>query len=83
MNAAAAIRGARRGERRVLRLQRRLWFAQMAVWPTAVLLATLVSVTAWVVWRRKSREQRSAAAAVDAAPVSPPQATDQDPVPGT
>jgi hypothetical protein len=42
-----------RAERKVLRLQRRLWFAQLAIWPTVIVLAVLlVGGVLWVVRRR-------------------------------
>lgn len=43
-----------RAERKVLRLQRRLWLAQLAMWPTvAVLAAGLLAAVVWV--RRRVR----------------------------
>lgn len=47
---AQRLRGA---QRKVLRLQRRLWLAELALWPAALLLAALVAVTGWLLWRRK------------------------------
>ena len=44
----------RRAEQVVLRLQRRLWFAQLALWPTVILSGILVMAAAWALWRRKS-----------------------------
>lgn len=43
-----------RGRRKVMRLQRDLWLAQVALWPTLILSAILLSVAIWVVWQRKS-----------------------------
>jgi hypothetical protein len=54
MNVKEASRRARRAEQMVLRLQRRLWFAQLALWPTVVLSGILVMAAAWALWRRKS-----------------------------
>ncbi|HEY3995650.1 MAG TPA: hypothetical protein VGM40_06775 [Mycobacterium sp.] len=59
MNANEVLRRARSGERLVLRLQRRWWFAQLALWPTAILLTILVAVAAWALWQRKSGERKS------------------------
>lgn len=44
-----------RGRRKVLRLQRDLWLAQLALWPTVILAAILLAVAAWAVWQRRSR----------------------------
>lgn len=44
-----------RGRRTVARAQRDLWLAQLALWPTLILSAILVSVAAWALWQRKSR----------------------------
>lgn len=42
-----------RAERKVLRLQRRLWLAQVAMWPTAlVVAAALLAGTVWWLRRR-------------------------------
>ncbi len=49
-----------RAERKVLRLQRRLWLAQLAMWPTIIVLVTLLVGVLWVV-RRRSRPGRHAA----------------------
>jgi ABC-type nickel/cobalt efflux system permease component RcnA len=59
MNAKEVWRRARSGERLVLRMQRRWWLAQLALWPTAILVAILVSVAAWALWRHKSAERHS------------------------
>lgn len=51
-----------RAERKVLRLQRRLWFAQLAVWPAVIVLTVvLVGGVLWLV-RRRSTGGRHAAA---------------------
>jgi hypothetical protein len=50
-----------RAERKLLRLQRRLWLAQLAMWPTLIVLAVLlVGGVLWVV-RRRSTGGRHAA----------------------
>lgn len=57
-----------RAERKVLRLQRRLWFAQLAIWPTVIVLAVLLGGgVLWVV-RRRSTGGRHAATPVTNAP---------------
>jgi len=44
-----------RAERKVLRLQRRLWLAQLAMWPTViVLVAGLLAAVVWVLRRRSA-----------------------------
>ncbi|BBZ45142.1 hypothetical protein [Mycobacterium parmense] len=48
-------RRVRRGQREVLRLQRRLWLAQLAFWPGVVLIGVVASAAAWAAWRRRSR----------------------------
>lgn len=46
-----------RAERKVVRLQRRLWLAQLAMWPTViVLVAGLLAALVWVL-RRRSAER--------------------------
>jgi hypothetical protein len=54
MNANEVWRRARSGERWVVRMQRRWWFAQLALWPTAIILAILASAAGWALWQRKS-----------------------------
>jgi hypothetical protein len=44
----------RRTERKVLRAQRRLWVAQLAVWPTMIVLAILLAGVLWMVWQRSA-----------------------------
>ncbi|GAB1815741.1 hypothetical protein MUNTM_47810 [Mycobacterium sp. MUNTM1] len=57
-----------RAERKVLRLQRRLWLAQLAVWPTVIALAVLlVGGVLWVV-RQRSTGGRHAADPAATAP---------------
>ena len=52
----------------MLRLQRRLWLAQLAMWPTAIVLAILLlGGVLWVV-RRRSTGGRHAAAPAARAP---------------
>jgi hypothetical protein len=47
-----------RAERKVLRLQRRLWLAQLAMWPTVIVLAAgLLAAVVWV--RRRVRKYRA------------------------
>ena len=59
----------RRTQRKVLRLQGRLWLAQLAVWPTAIFLALLLVGALWVLWQRRSTGRRHASApAADALP---------------
>lgn len=48
----------RRGRRKVVRLQRDLWLAQLALWPTLILSAILLTVAIFAVWQRKSRGRR-------------------------
>ncbi|OSC27998.1 hypothetical protein B8W69_12280 [Mycobacterium vulneris] len=56
-----------RAERKVLRLQRRLWFAQLAVWPIVIVLAVLlVGGVLWVVRRRSTGGRHAAAPATNA-----------------
>ncbi len=44
-----------RAERKVLRLQGRLWLAQLAMWPTAIVFsAVLVAGAVWVLRRRSA-----------------------------
>lgn len=44
-----------RGRRTVARVQRDLWLAELALWPTVILSTILISVAAWALWQRKSR----------------------------
>lgn len=56
-----------RAERKVLRLQRRLWLAQVAMWPTVIVLAVLlVGGVLWVVRRRSTHGRHAAAPATNA-----------------
>lgn len=57
-----------RAERKVLRLQRRLWLAQLAMWPTVIVLAILLAGGALWVVRRRSTGGRHAAAPASTAP---------------
>jgi hypothetical protein len=51
-----------RAERKVLRLQRRLWFAQLAMWPAVIVLTVvLVGGVLWVVRRRAAGGRHAAA----------------------
>ncbi|GAA4543373.1 hypothetical protein GCM10023161_28680 [Mycobacterium paraffinicum] len=42
-----------RGRRKVMRLQRDLWLAQLALWPTLIVSAVLLSALTWALWQRK------------------------------
>lgn len=56
-----------RAERKVLRLQRRLWFAQLAMWPTVIALAVvLVGGVLWVLRRRSTGGRHAAAPGANA-----------------
>lgn len=56
-----------RAERKVLRLQRRLWLAQVAMWPTVIVLVVLlVGGVLWVVRRRSAGGRHAAAEAANA-----------------
>ncbi|MEE6175960.1 hypothetical protein [Mycobacterium sp. 050134] len=51
-------------------MQRRLWLAELALWPAATLSAVLLAAGAWVVWQRRSGAPETAgtsAPPVDAA----------------
>lgn len=48
-----------RGRRKVMRLQRDVWLAQLALWPTLILSAVLLSAVTRAVWQRKSRRRQS------------------------
>lgn len=61
----------RRAERKVLRLQRRLWLAQLAVWPTVIVLAVLLVGALWMVWKRTAGRRGGPASAAHAAPRYP------------
>ncbi len=55
-----------RAERNVLRLQRRLWLAQVAMWPTVIVLAVLLAVgVLWLARRRSTGGRHAAAPAAD------------------
>ncbi|OBB97919.1 hypothetical protein [Mycobacterium sp. 852002-40037_SCH5390672] len=58
-----------RAERKALRLQRRLWLAQLAMWPTVILLAAvLLAGVLWVLRQRSTgRRLNPAPAATDPA----------------
>ena len=47
-----------RGRRKVMRLQRDLMLAQLALWPTLIVSAVLLTVAVWAVWQRKSRRRQ-------------------------
>ena len=64
MTVIEASRRLGRAERKMLRLQRRLWLAQLAMWPTAIVLAVLLlGGVLWVVWRRSTGGRHAAAPA--------------------
>ncbi|MGO9548205.1 hypothetical protein [Mycobacterium sp.] len=73
MSVKSALRDVRDGRRRVLLLQGRLWLAQLAMWPTAILLAIALSAGAWFVWRRNSRERHADTFTATPAPVDAPE----------
>lgn len=55
-------------ERKVMRLQRRLWLAQLAMWPTVfVLAAAVVAGVVWVLRRKVDRQPGPPPAAIDPA----------------
>ena len=54
-----------RAERKVLRLQRRLWLAQLAMWPTMIVLVALLVGVLWVVRRRSSPGRHAAETATN------------------
>ncbi|WP_406816498.1 hypothetical protein [Mycobacterium sp. M23085] len=55
-----------RAERKMLRLQRRLWLAQLAMWPTVIVLAVLlVGGGLWMVRRRSTGGRHAAAPATN------------------
>lgn len=66
-----------RGEQKLLRLQRRLWLAQLALYPTAVLGAVGALVVAWRLWQRKSAARHLQATQPYAAAPSASPAADQ------
>lgn len=51
-----------------MRLQRRLWLAQLAMWPTVIVLAILLLVGVWWLVRGRSTGGRHAAAPATNAP---------------
>lgn len=52
--AKSVVSTAARTERRVVRIQRRVWLAQILLWPT--LLVTAVAGAAWLITSRKRAE---------------------------
>jgi hypothetical protein len=72
MEYKAALRGVRNGQKRVLRLQRRLWLAELALWPTVILSVVLVAAGGWVLWQRKTRVRQAETATAAWAPVETP-----------
>ncbi len=63
MEYTAAVRRVRNGQKRVLRLQRRLWLAELALWPAAIACTALVAAGGWVWWQRRSRGRQAETAA--------------------
>lgn len=59
------LRGA---QRKMLRLQRRLWLAELALWPAAIVSAALVLGTGWLLWRRSAVRADGARPGPQAAP---------------
>ncbi|ORA24355.1 hypothetical protein BST12_05685 [Mycobacterium angelicum] len=53
MDVKVAARRLGRAERKVVRLQRRIWLVQLVLWPAGIAAATTVFVGAWFFWRRK------------------------------
>lgn len=71
MNLVETSRRVRRGERRLMKWQRRLWLAELALWPTVLLLAVLLAAAGWLLWRRSAGQ---APATTDLAVAAPPAA---------
>ncbi len=59
MRLTAALRTVQDGQKRVLRLQRRLWLAELALRPSAIVLGIAVSAGVWAFWQRQSRKRRA------------------------
>lgn len=72
MTVKTALRSARNGQRRVVRLQRRLWLAELALWPAVLLSAVLLSAGAWVLWQRRSGVREAAGTTPPPVDVAPP-----------
>jgi hypothetical protein len=72
-----------RAERKVLRVQRRLWLAQLAFWPAVIALAVVGVVAAWKLWQRSAqrRPDGNAATAVPPTKLDAPIAA-AEPLPG-
>lgn len=61
----------RRAERKVLRLQRWLWLAQLALWPTVIVSSVLLAGLLWAVWKRSAGRKEGPESEVHAAPRYP------------
>lgn len=59
MGMKTGLRRIREGRRKAMALQRRVWLAELALWPTAILTVVSLSAGAWLLWRRASRERNS------------------------
>lgn len=55
----ATLHKLRRGEQKVVRLQRRLWLAQLLFWPTTVVAAVGVAAVAWKAWQRRAQPNQT------------------------
>lgn len=80
VNVTTAPQQLLRAERKVLRLQRRLWLAQLAFWPMA---ATVAILAAWTFWHR-ARQRRTGvdSAAASSVPTAASEAPSQGSAPG-
>ncbi|OBF22666.1 hypothetical protein A5725_10525 [Mycobacterium kubicae] len=54
-----ASRRVLRAEQKLLRVQRRLWLAQLALYPTAALGVVGALVVAWRLWQRRSAHHQA------------------------
>jgi hypothetical protein len=70
MNVIETSRRLGRGERKVLRLQRQLWLAQLAMWPTAIALAVLLVGASVLAWRRSAGGRHRSVSAAATSPAT-------------